>query len=220
MVWKATIISLFIAYHYYSAGYIRKAREFKHRRSKLQNHEIKAKGTKGLQKRRMAWSWMISHARKTNLRELKKKFANVKDGNFPEEEAEDEIKFSETKELRLYTQKHNLNIGYPYNKLRDMKRFVFESLEKSDYTENDEIKEMQELQRKRSRLARRSTKALTVKKWRTWKSFKDEQDRRRSIAQSDTSSIPKPARKTFTSSPYGNLTLGPSRKMSILKLPD
>lgn len=213
--WKVIIICLFISYHYYCAGYIRKAREFQHRKTMLHNHEIKAKGTKGLQKRKMAWGWMTRHARNTNLREFKKKYGDIKDGNFPEDEIASEIRFSETKELRLYTQMHNLTIGYPYNKLRDMKRYVFSKLEKSDYSDKDEIEREEILRKKMHRLMRRGSRALTQTKWKNWKTNVESKSKRRLQPQPQLMEV---KRKSQTRS-APSLTLDPEfsrRKMASI----
>lgn len=173
ILWKTLVICFFVAYHYYSAGYIRKAREWDHRKTMVHNHEIHAKGTKGLQKRKLAWDWMIRHARKTTMKRLKKKQPDVTDGHFPEHNLDKKVKFSEEKELRLYAQKHNLNIGYPHNKLRDMERYVFGEFERSEYTSSSEgevPKELKKTFKKPVKPRRKSSVAVTLAHWNAWKS--------------------------------------------------
>ncbi|CAL8127132.1 unnamed protein product [Orchesella dallaii] len=215
LLWKATIICLFVAYHYQSVDYIRKEREFKHRKVRLHNHEIMAKGTKGLQKRKVAWDWMIRHARNTNVKALKKKYPDVKDGNFPEENLEKDIKFDEAKELRIYAQEHNLNIGYPYNKLRDMKRYVFGELESSNYSSSEVDDKIRSVQKANKRQGRQSVNALTAEKF---EQFKNETVARKNAEKlkkaaenkvvSNILSTPKLAAKRPTKLRAGNLVVG------------
>ncbi|ODM99764.1 hypothetical protein Ocin01_06918 [Orchesella cincta] len=216
LLWKTTVICFFVGYHYYSVDYIRKEREFKHRKISLHNHEIMAKGTKGLQKRKLAWDWMVRHGRNTNIRALKKKYPNVKDGNFPEEDLEKHVKFDEAKELRIYAQEHNLNIGYPYNKLRDMKRYVFGALESSAYSSSELDDQKLAAAKVNIRQGRDSVNALTTERYEKFKEetiMKQNTDKVHAMVASQvlskiTSQTAKSAPKRATRLRAGHLALG------------